>query len=132
MSNRSDPCPLKSLGFVEVRGLAHAIVTADAMVKSAGVRIRVQQQVDPGLMTIVVEGDLGACEAAVEAGVAVARLHEALVAALVKGRPDDSLWLMAPDVRAASNPPPQPQTQPQTETQPQATAAAARPRRARK
>lgn len=104
MSNSSNQRPLESLGFVEVRGLAHAIVTADAMVKSAGVRIRVQQQVDPGLMTIVVEGDLGACEAAVEAGVAVARRHGALVAALVKGRPDESLRLMAPDARMAATP----------------------------
>lgn len=98
--------PLQALGLVEVRGLANAIVVADAMVKGSHVRIRAQQRVDPALITIVVEGDVGACEAAVEAGVRVARNLNALVSSLTKGRPDDSLRRMVPvDAGGASDGP---------------------------
>jgi len=87
---------LPALGFVEVRGLANAIQVADAMIKGSSVHLRAPQRVDPALVTIVVEGDVGACEAAVDAGVRVATTQGSLVSFLVKGRPDPSLRLMAP------------------------------------
>jgi microcompartment protein CcmL/EutN len=87
---------LPALGFVEVRGLANAILVADAMVKGSSVRLRSQLRVDPALITIAVEGDVGACEAAVEAGKRVALANGAFVSALVKGRPDPSLRQLVP------------------------------------
>mgnify|MGYP002151035788 CR=1 FL=1 len=78
---------IDALGFVEVRGLAAAIETADAMLKSADVRLLRQLLRDPALTTITVEGSLGACSAAVDAGRAAAQRMDGFVAATVMGRP---------------------------------------------
>ena len=78
---------INSLGYVEVRGLAAAIETADAMLKCAEVRLLRQLLRDPMQTTITVEGSLGACRAAVDAGQAAATRMDALVACLVMGRP---------------------------------------------
>ena len=78
---------INSLGYVEVRGLAAAIETADAMLKCAEVRLLRQLLRDPMQTTIIVEGSLGACRAAVDAGQAAAARMDALVACLVMGRP---------------------------------------------
>ena len=80
---------IDALGFVEVRGLAAAIETADAMLKSADVRLLRQLLRDPALTTITVEGSLGACSAAVDAGRAAAQRMDGFVAATVMGRPAD-------------------------------------------
>ena len=78
---------INSLGYVEVRGLAAAIETADAMLKCAEVRLLRQLLRDPMQTTIIVEGSLGACRAAVDAGQAAATRMDAFVAGLVMGRP---------------------------------------------
>lgn len=78
---------IDALGFVEVQGLAAAIETADAMLKSADVRLLRQLLRDPALTTITVEGSLGACSAAVDAGRAAAQRMDGFVAATVMGRP---------------------------------------------
>ena len=84
----TDNCAtIDALGFVEVQGLAAAIETADAMLKSANVRLLRQLLRDPALTTITVEGSLGACSAAVDAGRAAAQRMDGFVAATVMGRP---------------------------------------------
>ena len=82
---------ITSLGLVEVRGYVCAIEVADAMIKSSNVRIFAQLTLNPGLVTIVVEGDLGACEAAVAVGADIARGRGALVSVLLKGKPDSAI-----------------------------------------
>ena len=67
--------------------MAAAIETADAMLKCAAVRLLRQLQRDPAQITLVVEGELGACAAAVEAGKASAQRMDALVAGHLLGRP---------------------------------------------
>ncbi|THF67014.1 BMC domain-containing protein [Pseudothauera nasutitermitis] len=86
---------IDALGFLEVRGLVAAIEAADAMAKAADVRLIRQHQVDPRFITLVVEGDLSACRAAVDAGkAAAARLGE-VVSRLEIGRPDaDTEWMV--------------------------------------
>ena len=79
--------PINTLGFVEVRGLAAAIETADRMLKTAQVRLLRQIGRDPAQISLIVEGELGACRAAVEAGMAYAEPLGACVAAHVIGRP---------------------------------------------
>ena len=59
---------IDALGFLEVRGLVAAIEAADAMLKAADVKLIRSHQVDPRFFTLVVEGDLAACRAAVDAG----------------------------------------------------------------
>lgn len=78
---------INALGFVEVRGLAATIETADAMLKSAEVRLLRQLLRDPAQTMITVEGSLGACQAAVDAGQACARRFDAYIGSQVMGRP---------------------------------------------
>lgn len=49
-----------------------AIDAADAMLKAANVRLLSHEVLDPGRLTLVVEGDLAACRAALDAGCAAA------------------------------------------------------------
>lgn len=78
---------ITALGFVEVRGFPAAIETADAMLKCAEVRLLRQLLRDPAQITLVVEGSLGACVAAVDAGKASATRMDALISSHVLGRP---------------------------------------------
>lgn len=78
---------INALGFIEVRGLAAAIETADAMLKSAQVRLLRQLLRDPMQTTLTVEGELGACQAAIDAGRAAATRMGAFVTCHVMGRP---------------------------------------------
>ena len=83
----------QAYGFLEVRGLVCGIEAADAMLKAASVRLIKQITTNPGLITLVVEGDIGSCRAAVDAGRRVAERHEALVSEKVIGRPESDLAL---------------------------------------
>jgi ethanolamine utilization protein EutM len=67
----------EALGLVEARGLVGAIEAADAMCKTAHVRLVRYEVVQGALVTVVVRGAVGEVEAAVEAGVrAAARVGE--------------------------------------------------------
>lgn len=60
---------MNALGFIETSGLIAAIEAADTMVKTANVSLIKKEYVGKGLVTIIVEGDVGAVQSAVEAGV---------------------------------------------------------------
>jgi ethanolamine utilization protein EutM len=62
----------ESFGFVETMGLVAAVEAADAMVKAARVRVKTVVNADAGLISVICEGDLAACSAAVDAGKAAA------------------------------------------------------------
>ena len=62
----------ESLGFVETVGLVAAIEAADAMVKTAQVRVKTVCNADAALLSVICAGDLAACRAAVDAGKAAA------------------------------------------------------------
>ena len=59
---------INALGLLEVDGMVAAIDAADAMLKAANVRLLSHEVLDPGRLTLVVEGDLAACRAALDAG----------------------------------------------------------------
>jgi microcompartment protein CcmL/EutN len=61
-----------SLGFVEAYGLTSAIEASDAMVKAARVKVKTVLNADVGMISVICEGDLAACKAAVDAGKAAA------------------------------------------------------------
>ena len=72
-----------ALGLIEVNGLLAAIEAADAMLKSATVRLSRRHVISPGLVTVVVEGDIASCRAAVDAGsAAAARVGTKILSAL--------------------------------------------------
>lgn len=79
---------INALGMLEVRGLTTAIEAADAMLKSADVRLLRQWRTDPGMISLVVEGDLAACRAALDAGGAAAQRLGEIVGRCEIGRPD--------------------------------------------
>lgn len=79
---------INALGFIEVYGLVAGIEAADAMLKSAQVRLLREHGVHPGLISLVVEGDLAACRSAVNAGSAAASRVGKVIATHVIGRPD--------------------------------------------
>lgn len=79
---------MKSKGFIETRGLVAAIEAADAMVKAANVTLSGKKMIVGGLVTVVIEGDVGAVKAAVDAGAAAAQKVGELVSVHVIARPD--------------------------------------------
>lgn len=81
-------------GFIETRGLTAAIEASDAMVKAAKVNIIKFQKIGGALVTILVEGELAACQSAVDAGSAAAERVGELVSAHVIPRPVDDVRML--------------------------------------
>ena len=50
---------INALGLLEVEGMVAAVDAADAMLKAANVRLLSHEVLDPGRLTLVVEGDGG-------------------------------------------------------------------------
>ncbi|MFU1794570.1 BMC domain-containing protein [Paenibacillus azoreducens] len=89
-----------ALGLVEVRGYLGAVAAADAALKAASVTCIGVEIIQGGLVTVKLDGDVGAVQAAVEAGAemakqlnvlltrhVIARMHEE-TAAMVEGQDD--------------------------------------------
>jgi microcompartment protein CcmL/EutN len=85
-----------ALGLVETRGLVGAIEAADAMVKAARVELVGREYVEAGLVTVMVRGDVGAVQAATEAGAEAARRVGELVAVHVIPRPIEDVEAILP------------------------------------
>jgi microcompartment protein CcmL/EutN len=81
----------EAIGMVEVRSFAGAIEAADAMVKSASVRILDIQVVGSGLVSVTVSGDVGAVTAAVESGTMRAKQVAEVISSNVIPRPHDEV-----------------------------------------
>lgn len=80
-----------ALGFVETQGLVAAIQAADAMVKAANVELVSKQQPGGGIITILVRGEVGAVQAAVQAGVAAASAVGKVRSGHVIARPHEEI-----------------------------------------
>ena len=69
-----------SLGLIEIIGMSAAITVADHMVKSASIRnIDMENTRGAGYITLKIQGDVGAVEAALEIGVTIAKSMGKLV-----------------------------------------------------
>ena len=77
----------EALGMIETRGLVAAIEAADAMVKAAEVTLIGTEKIGSGLVSVMVRGDVGAGNAAVEAGATNASRIGEMVAKHVIPRP---------------------------------------------
>ena len=60
----------QALGLIESRGMVALVEATDAALKAANVTYRGWKQVGSGLVTVVLEGDVAAVKAAVDAGAA--------------------------------------------------------------
>lgn len=88
-----------ALGLIETVGLIPAIEAADAAAKAAEVVITSVEVTVASMVTVKLEGELGAVKASVEAGAAAASKLGQLVAAHVIPRPDDELDKMLPTAK---------------------------------
>ena len=87
-----------ALGMIETNGLTAAIQAADAMLKSADVSLVGQEKIGAGLVTVFVQGDVGAVKAAVEAGQTAAMRIGEVVSAHVIPRPHTSVSECMPEL----------------------------------
>ena len=63
---------LGALGLVETKGFVGLVEATDAMLKAANVRLVRYEKIGAGLLTICIQGDVGAVRVAVDAGMAAA------------------------------------------------------------
>lgn len=85
-----------AVGIVETRGFVPAIEAADAMLKSAHVTLAGMKKVGSGLISIVVRGDVGAVQAATEAGAEAAKRVGTLKSVHVIPRPHEDVEIVIP------------------------------------
>lgn len=78
-----------ALGLIETRGYVGCIEASDVMVKAANVKIIGIEKIGGGLVTAMVEGDVGAVKAAVDAGAAAAKRVGELLSVHVIPRPHE-------------------------------------------
>ena len=89
---------MKALGFIETRSLLGATVASDVMTKAANVVVIGTEKIGSGLVNVVIEGEVDAVRAAVEAGAEAAKLHVELFASNVIPRPDDEVAKILPTI----------------------------------
>jgi len=79
----------QSLGLLEIKGLASAILIADAMAKTAAVKIvGIETCKGGGWQTIKVVGDVAAVQASLSSGSELAKRNNCFVAQKTLSRPD--------------------------------------------
>jgi microcompartment protein CcmL/EutN len=89
---------VEALGMVETRGLVAAIEAADAMVKAANVTLIGTERIGSGLVTVMVRGDVGAVQAATDAGSAAGSRLGELVSVHVIPRPHGDVEKILPTI----------------------------------
>nr|WP_250645622.1 BMC domain-containing protein [Salidesulfovibrio onnuriiensis] len=80
------------MGLIETFGIVFVLEAADAMMKTADVELIGYENVASGYISVLVQGDVAACKAAVEAGVkAVEAMHAEVYSSLVIPTPHPDL-----------------------------------------
>ncbi|GAB4145959.1 MAG: BMC domain-containing protein [Planctomycetaceae bacterium] len=81
----------EAIGLIETKGLVAQVEAADAMLKAANVTLVKQVQIGGGMVTTIIQGDVGSVRAAVDAGAAAASQVGELVSAHLIPRPEPGL-----------------------------------------
>lgn len=82
----------EAIGLIETFGLVFVLEAADAMCKAADVTLIGYENVASGYISVLVQGDVGACKTAVDAGVrAVKGLGAEVYSSVVIARPHNDL-----------------------------------------
>ncbi|WP_067516296.1 BMC domain-containing protein [Endozoicomonas ascidiicola] len=84
----------EALGFIETVGLVTCIQAADAMCKAANVELVGYENIGSGLVTAMVQGDVGAVTAAVQAGVECGSQVGEVLTSLVIPRPHEDVKII--------------------------------------
>ena len=81
----------QAIGILETRGLAGLVNGTDAMLKAANVTLAgPMRQIGSAMCNVVVEGDVAAVKAAIDAGASAAEQIGEVLSAHVIARPDAS------------------------------------------
>ncbi len=88
--------------MIETIGLVGAVEAADAMLKAANVALLGKVHAEGGLVAVLVEGEVGAVKAAVDAGAVAAKQVGELFAVHVIPRPDDGVAAILPQLPRSS------------------------------
>lgn len=89
----------QALGMLETLGLLPALSAADAMLKTADVTLLGYDRVDPGLVTVYIEGDVSAVDSAIASGKRVATTLGGYLTSKVIPRPVDDLAIVLPQAK---------------------------------
>ena len=89
----------EALGMVETRGLVAAVEAADAMLKAANVVLVGTEKIGSGLVSVMVRGDVGAVNAAVQAGGTTAAKLGEIIATHVIPRPHADVEKILPSIK---------------------------------
>lgn len=90
---------MKAIGIIETKGLVALIEATDAMIKSASVEVVGTEKIGSGLVSVIIQGDVGAVKAAVEAGAESASRLGEVVAVHVIARPSQELTAILPKLK---------------------------------
>lgn len=88
-----------AIGMIETRGLTASIEAADAMLKAADVQLVGTEKIGSGLVTVIVEGEVGAVKAATESGQNAASRIGELVAVHVIPSPHTDVQKILPSLK---------------------------------
>lgn len=116
----------KALGLIEVYGYLAAVEALDSAVKAANVSLLRVEKVKGGLVTVLVQGDVGAVKAAMDASAAAAQRVGKVVSVHVIPRPSEDVTAMLRTAASAPQPEAAPVAKPEPQT-PQGQPVAAEP-----
>ena len=85
---------MNALGMIETYGYLAAVEALDSALKAANVSLVDVTKVKGGLVTVMVEGDVGAVKAAIDASAAAAERVGTVVSVHVIPRPAQDVWKM--------------------------------------
>lgn len=119
---------MKALGMIELYGYLAAVEALDSALKAANVSSLGATKVGGGLVTVMVEGDVGAVKASMDAAASAAERVGEVISVHVIPRPHESVGEMlkpstppAPEKSSESEPKPEPELklEPEAETVPE-------------
>ena len=101
---------MQALGMIEVYGYLTAVEALDSALKAANVSRLGVEKVRGGLVTVLVEGDVGAVKAAMDASAAAAERVGTVISVHVIPRPADDVTRMLKGGKEPEEPtPPEPE-----------------------
>ena len=108
---------MQALGMIEVYGYLTAVEALDSALKAANVSRLGVEKVRGGLVTVLVEGDVGAVKAAMDASAAAAERVGTVISVHVIPRPADDVTRMLkggkePDTLSEPEAPAEPESEP--------------------
>ncbi len=86
----------KAIGLVETKGFVGMIEAADAMLKAVNVHLIGKERIGSGFMTVIVEGEVAAVKASIDAGAAAAKRVGEVISIHVIPRPHEEIEKLLP------------------------------------